>query len=133
MIFVLDASAAVKLAVEEPNSALVRAMVGATPVVAPELVLAEAANALWRKARQGAIAGTEARAAQTGLAGLFTRLVPLRALQDQALDLALRSGHPIYDCFYVALAMREAVPLLTADRRLAQRFGGDVEVLLPTA
>ena len=133
MIFVLDASAAVKLAVEEPDSAPVRAMVGATPVVAPELVLAEAANALWRKARQGAIAGKEARAAQTGLAGLFTRLVPLRALQDQALDLALGSGHPVYDCFYVALAMREAVPLLTADRRLAQRFGGDVEVLLPTA
>ena len=129
----LDASAAVKLAVEEPDSALVRAMVGATPVVAPELVLAEAANTLWRKARQGAIPAAEARAAQTGLGGLFARLVPLRALQDQALDLALRRDHPAYDCFYVALAMREAAPLLTADRRLAQRFGGDVEVRLPTA
>ena len=73
------------------------------------------------------------RRRQRDIAWLFTRLVPLRALQDQALDLALRSGHPVYDCFYVALAMREAVPLLTADRRLAQRFGGDVEVLLPTA
>jgi predicted nucleic acid-binding protein len=76
---------------------------------------------------------SEARAAQTGLAGLFTRLVPLQHLQDQALDLALRRGHPVYDCFYIALAMREAVPLLTADLRLAQRFGGDVEVRLPTA
>jgi predicted nucleic acid-binding protein len=54
-------------------------------------------------------------------------------LQDQALDLALRRGHPVYDCFYVALAMRKAVPLLTADRRLAQRFGSDVDVRLPTA
>jgi predicted nucleic acid-binding protein len=76
---------------------------------------------------------SEARAAQTGLAGLFTRLVPLQHLQDQALDLALRRGHPVYDCFYVALAMRKAVPLLTADRRLAQRFGSDVDVRLPTA
>lgn len=127
----LDASAAVKLVAEEPDSALVRAMVGATVVVAPELVLAEVANALWRKARLGAITAEEARAAQTGVLGLFARLVPLRALQAQALDLALRRDHPAYDCFYVALAAREAVPLLTADRRVAQRFGGDVDVRLP--
>ena len=67
------------------------------------------------------------------MAGLFTRLVPLQELQDQALDLALRRDHPAYDCFYVALAERKAAPLLTADRRLAQRFGGDVEVRMPTA
>lgn len=129
----LDASAAVKLAAEEPDSALVRGMVGATPVIAPALVLAEVANALWRKVRLGAVEAAAAKAAQTGLAGLFTRLVPLRDLQDHALDLALRRDHPVYDCFYVALAMREAAPLLTADRRLAQRFAGDVEVRLPTA
>ena len=76
----LDASAAIKLAVAEPDSALVRGMVGATPVVAPELVLAEVANALWRKVRLGASEAAEARAAQAGLAGLFTRLVPLQAL-----------------------------------------------------
>ncbi len=64
---------------------------------------------------------------------MFTRLVPLQALQDQALDVALRRDHPAYDCFYVALATREAAPLLTADRRLARRFAGDVEVRLPTA
>lgn len=131
MTLVLDASAAVKLVAEEPDSLLVRGMVGAAPVIAPALVLAEVANALWRKARLGAITAPEAGAAQASLPGLFARLVPLRALQDQALDLALRRDHPAYECFYVALAMREAVPLLTADRRVAQRFGGDVEVRLP--
>ena len=128
----LDASAAVKLVVEEPDSTLVRGMVGAALVVAPEFVLAEVANALWRKVRLGAIGAAEARAAQASLTGLFARLIPLEALQDGALDLSLRRDHPAYDCFYVALAMREAAPLLTADRRLAQRFGGDVEVRLPT-
>jgi predicted nucleic acid-binding protein len=54
-------------------------------------------------------------------------------LRDQALDLAPRRDHPAYDRFHVALAMREAGPLPTADRRLAQRFGGDVEVRLPAA
>lgn len=108
-------------------------MVGAAPVVAPDLVLAEVANALWRKVRLGAIGAAEARAAQTNLPGPFARMVPPRALQDRALDLALRRDHPAHDCFRVALAMRGAAPLPTADRRLAQRFGGDVEVRLPTA
>ncbi|MBD0273605.1 MAG: type II toxin-antitoxin system VapC family toxin [Acetobacteraceae bacterium] len=64
---------------------------------------------------------------------MFTRLAPLRALQNQGSDLALRRDHPVYGCFYVALAVREAAPLLTADRRLAERFGGDIEVRLPAA
>ena len=102
-------------------------------MIAPALVLAEVANALSRKVRLGAVGALETKAAQAELAGPFTRLVPLQELQDQALDLTLRRDHPADDCFYVALAMREAAPRLTADHRLAQRFGGDVEVRLPTA
>lgn len=131
-MLVLDASAAVKLVAEEPDSAAARRVVGETPVTAPELVLAEVANALRRKVRQGAIRPVEARAAQARLPSLFARLVPLQHLQDQALDLALRREQPVYDCFYVALAIREGAPLLTADRRLAERFAGDADIRLPT-
>src|SRR5215213_4417713 len=95
-------------------------------LAAPGLVLAEAANALWRKARVGGITCAQAVQAAKDVGQMFARLVPLQALQDQALDLALRRGHPVHNCFYVALAMREAAPLLTADRRLAQRFGEDI-------
>lgn len=31
----------------------------------------------------------------------------------------LRHDHPIYDCFYLALALKEDAPLVTADRKLA--------------
>ncbi len=31
---------------------------------------------------------------------------------------AVRHRHPIYDCFYLALALREGVTLAAADRRL---------------
>lgn len=133
MTLVLDASAAIKLAVEEPDSAMVRRMIAGTPVVAPELVLAEIGNALWRKVRLGTIEAVPARDAQTRLARLFGPLVPLRDLHFQALDLALRRDHPVYGCFYVALAAREGAPLLTADRGFAQRFAGDADVRLPTA
>jgi len=133
LILVLDASAAVKLVTAEADSAAVRRTVGETPVAAPELVLAEVGSALWKKVRLGAITAAEAREAMAGLPGLFTRLVPLEHLQGLALDIALRRDHPVYDCFYVALALREAAPLLTADRRLAQRFAGDVAVRQPNA
>jgi predicted nucleic acid-binding protein len=32
--------------------------------------------------------------------------------------------HPVYDCFYLALAEREDATLVTADRRLIGRLAG---------
>ncbi len=132
-MLVVDASAMVMLATGEPGSEAADRTVEDVPLAAPVLVLAETANALWRKARVGSVTRAEAVEAAKGIAPMFARLVPLQALQDQALDLALRRDHPAYECFYIALAMREAAPLLTANRRLALCFAGDVAVRLATA
>ncbi len=131
-MLVVDASIMVMLASGEPGSDEADRVVESALLAAPELILAETANALWRKARVGNTTPAQALEAAKRVGPMLTRLVPLRHLQDQALDLALRRDHPVCDCFYIALAMREAAPLLTADRRLAQRFGGDVEVRSPT-
>jgi predicted nucleic acid-binding protein len=130
LILVLDASVAVMLAVLEAGSPAARALVTGAAPTAPELILAEVANALWRKVRTKAIGREEALAALPLLRRLIDPLVPLRELEAQALDLALRRDHPAHDCFYVALAMREAVPLLTADRRLAERFADAADIRL---
>jgi predicted nucleic acid-binding protein len=37
-------------------------------------------------------------------------------LMSDAVDFAVKPGHPVYDCFYLALAQRLDVPLVTADR-----------------
>ncbi len=39
-------------------------------------------------------------------------------LANRALSLAIELQHPIYDCFYLALAQRENALLITADERL---------------
>jgi predicted nucleic acid-binding protein len=36
--------------------------------------------------------------------------------------LAQRLDHPVYDCFYVALAQRERARLLTFDERLVKKL-----------
>ena len=129
-MLVLDASAAVMTIVEEPGSDAVDRLMSQQAAIAPDLVMAEVANALWRKVRVGALMPSDAARALDRAGAAFTRLLPLAPLRARALDLALRRDHPAYDCFYVALAMREGVPLVTADRRLAARFADDVEVRL---
>ena len=53
-----------------------------------------------------------------------------RARGDAAMALAIRLKHPIYDCFYLALAERERCALVTADARLIAAAKGirNVEV-----
>lgn len=132
-MIVVDASVAVMLATGEPGSDEADRILDGAVRAAPDLILAETANALWRKARVGSLAQADAVMASHEISRMFRRLVPSQELRAQALDLALRRDHPAYDCFYVALAAREGAPLLTADRSLARRFASDVEVRLPTA
>ena len=43
--------------------------------------------------------------------------VPTSSLIGAAARLALDLDHPVYDCIYLALALQEGYPVLTADRR----------------
>jgi predicted nucleic acid-binding protein len=128
MTLVLDASAAAKLVVEEWGSREMRALVDAEAnrigggMMAPELILAEVGNVLWRYVSRGELPGSDAAEGLRWLPSIFRRLEPLASLAGPALHLSMTRDHPIYDCFYVELATREAAPLVTADRRLANRF-----------
>jgi predicted nucleic acid-binding protein len=118
---VLDASVVAKLLVEEPGSAEARALVAEmASAAAPDLLVAEVGNMLWRRVR----AGTTPRDAVAELLRIVPAIVadlhPLRPLGPAALRIAVQRDHPIYDCFYLALAQREGLPLATADRRLAR-------------
>jgi predicted nucleic acid-binding protein len=54
----------------------------------------------------------------------YQRIIPLVELADAAVALAIRLKHPIYDCFYLALAERERCALITADARLVEAAKG---------
>ena len=59
----------------------------------------------------------EHRALETAIR-LFGRLVSPAELAARATEIAVELRHPIYDCFYLALAERERAPLISADQRL---------------
>ncbi len=115
--YVVDASVAVKWLVAEPLSGESAALLdsGAT-LLAPDLLFAEAASALAAKHRHGEM-NQEELAEAVDLLRIAPVATPLsmRQLAASAGRLAVDLGHPVYNCFYLALAIHEDYPLVTAD------------------
>ena len=122
MTLVVDASVAAQWVLPEPLSARAAALrLTGEPIIAPDLVYAEIGNAVWKRAVQGEITTPMAIEALTTATGLFTTLVPMAELAARATEIAIALKHPVYDCFYLALAERERAPLITADKRLVAK------------
>jgi predicted nucleic acid-binding protein len=90
-------------------------------VLAPDLLLPEAANALWKKLIRREITAREAAQAINLLMASGLDLRPSGPLLGRALGLARRLRHPVYDYLYVVLAQAEGAILITADQRLLAR------------
>ena len=118
---VVDASAVVRI-IEGAEAAapLQEAVLKADLVLAPELMLTEVANALWRLQRAGQLEVDGLQRRLSRAVELVDVIEPDRHLQAEALALACHLDHPVYDCLYLALARREAAVLVTADQRLQQ-------------
>ena len=116
---VLDASAVVRIIEGSPQTAAFQqAVLDAELVLAPELMLTEVSNALWRLQRAGQLQVEGLQQCLSRGAALVDHIEPDRHLQVEALALACHLDHPVYDCLYLALARREAAVLLTADEKL---------------
>jgi predicted nucleic acid-binding protein len=116
---VLDASSAVRLILADPAAAdLAERVGGAALVLAPELMLTELANTLWKLQRADRLNDLDPQELLAEARELVDRLEPDRHLQAEALALACHLNHPVYDCLYLALARREAASLISSDRRL---------------
>lgn len=119
---VLDANVAAALLLDLAYSTTAReAISGAERIIAPDLLVHEFTNVLWKLVASGKMAKSFAHQALSGLDALVSEFVAGRTLAHDALRIAIELRHPAYDCFYLALALDRDAPLLTADRRLAER------------
>jgi predicted nucleic acid-binding protein len=109
---VIDASIAIKWVVEEDGTDLALALRQKARLIAPDLIVAECANVLWKKAQRKELSNDEA----------LIELVPSRALMESATRLAIELDHPAYDCLYLALAVENGCRFVTADERLVHKI-----------
>jgi predicted nucleic acid-binding protein len=128
--FVVDASIAVKWVVEEQGTPQALALRKSARLIAPDLLVAECANILWKKAQRGELTSEEADLAARLLERADIELMPMRGLLRAATRIAIALSHPAYDCVYLALAMVNGARYATADdsliRKLAQQPDGSL-------
>ena len=103
-------------------------------LVAPEFLLVETANVLYKRVRAGQIASDKCVGSIAVLRESMAELTADNELLTRAIELALEWRHPVYDCLYLALAIERREPLATADRRmsaLAQKLNIETHLIEP--
>jgi predicted nucleic acid-binding protein len=120
-VLIVDANVAVKWVLPESDShvALMLRADGRL-LAAPALLIEEVGNVAWQRARRGELSRTQAIEVVRVVVGLVPLIVSAADLYEEALQLAIDLDHPIYDCFYLALASRNRAPLATADQKLSE-------------
>jgi predicted nucleic acid-binding protein len=118
MALVVDASVVLKWYVAEDESTeALRLLDGEKKLIAPELVVAEVANIVWRLSRKEIMSSQRSIEVIEAVESAFAELISLRTLSVQAYMMAAAIGHPVYDCCYLALAEQRDSKLITADRK----------------
>ena len=121
---VIDASIAIKWVIEEEGTPQALTLLREAKLLAPELLVAECANILWKKARRNELSREEALLAARLLQTAAIELVPTRFLLAAATRIAIELDHPAYDCLYLALAIENDCRFVTADERFLRKLGG---------
>jgi len=118
-VFVVDASVVVKWFVPEIHSEPARRLLSLPhEYVAPDLIFAETANAIWKKIRRNELTTEEGQGLVADIGEIAVETVSCRALAGDAHALATATGRTVYDCMYIALAVRLNTRSITADDRL---------------
>ena len=128
MRVVLDASAAVEVALEGKAAGPLSAMLSQSEeVIAPELLVPEVVNAVWKYHQFAEFNLGKCEKILELAVGLVDRLISHREIYREAFALSrAQKTRTAYDMFYLALARREDAVLLTLDGTLkkeARRAG----------
>ena len=120
-ILVVDASVVIKWFVPEVHGDAARRLLEYShQYVAPDLLFAETANAVWKKVRRGELSPGHGQRLVTDLGRVAVETVSCRALAADAHALATRIGRTVYDAMYLTLAVQLETRMITADERLAR-------------
>ena len=124
MALVVDSSFLVALLVREDHSAFAAASLNRLadqPREAPDLIVWEVANVLWRKTRKGDLLGDERRE-MLGAFWDFQIALEAPSASSTLVLVAYADHHDLtaYDAAYLELAIRREAPLATLDKALTR-------------
>jgi len=128
--YVIDTSTAIKWYIPEPLSDaavyyLELYRQEKARLLAPDFIIAEMGNVLWKKVRQDELTIEGARQVSDILSNyLPIKLIPSRELMPAALEIAIAIGLTVYDSLYLALAVSVEAPLVTADQEIKKLTAG---------
>ncbi len=116
---VVDASVVVKLYfAEEFSEDVERRFSSAKELIAPDFLLVETANVIWKRYRHGDISKEQASGIAEQIKTLPLDYYASGNLATEALNLAIKTGCTVYDCMYIALAVQQDAVMVSGDRRL---------------
>lgn len=126
---VIDASVAIKWFVTEPFSNQARKVLtayeeGNLALHAPDLLIAEFANAIWKKQLFQGLTELDAGDILAAFRKLEFTLTLAATLLPDAYHLAIANRRSFYDSLYLALSIRLNGALVTADERLVNALSG---------
>ena len=121
MTAVIDASVLAKWFVEEDDTAAARRL-QPLKLFAPDLLIVETTNVLWKKVRLGGFDPAFLAPAVRVMRHANLTLIDSLTLADRAVEIAVRLNHAVYDCYYLALAEQRNLPMVSADDRLGRKL-----------
>ena len=122
---VLDASVVAAAFFQEDHADRAHRLLAAGHLLhAPDLIYAELANVIWKRHNREEIDQDEAGRLLADLRNLPLQITPCGDLVQPALELALRTGRNVYDCLYLALAVKTRTVVFSADKRLVNGLAG---------
>ena len=125
MALVIDASVALRWLFDMHGKTQADALLsGREPLIAPDLIFSEITNAVWEMATFASLSSAAATESVLKSGDFFSEIISSRELKDAALMISLELRHPVYDCFYLALAQQRDCQMISADERLLTRCTG---------
>ncbi len=119
MIYILDASAGIEIALDKENAAKFHAKLeNATTVISSDLYKVETANVIWKYFKANLLNKEEALRILRFCDELIDEYVDIASNNEEALVESMRLNHPAYDLLYLTLARRRGGILLTLDKKL---------------
>jgi len=122
--FVVDASVAIKWFIPEIHSpAAARLLERDFYLCAPDLIVPEIGNTLWKKVRRKEITVDEAADIITAIEKAPLETFASLPLLRGAFEIAMMLNRTVYDSLYLALAIAQNCHLVTADSKLHSAVG----------